>query len=360
VAGVVEWAFRNWGWVVDVVDCMALLGRTSSSLGQAVFRRLEASTFFYDGLHFSSLRPGGRLAGAMERAATKRVVPQLAKLVKGDPPQVIVAVFATGVSAAARLKATGRTTSPLVVVCTDAQLHRLWIAEEADLYVVTSRAAAASVRRYSPLAAVEIVSPPVDPRFYELPSREQARRSLGVAEEVSCALLMGGGWGLGPLAAAARELATAGVYVLAVAGANRRLEAQLRSLEHAEMQVKVFGFTDLIPQLMAAADVVVTTPGAATCAEARVAGRPLVLIDAVPGHGRENLLHELELGGAEACGAEPLEIAASVLAALEKYRGNSALESSRTAVTPASWLAHWRRVLSRVGIEPAEQASEQL
>ena len=47
---------------------------------------------------------------------------------------------------------------------------------------------------------------------------------------------------------------------------------------------------------MAAADVVVALPGATTCSEARVVGRQLLLLDVMPGHGRDNLLHELELG----------------------------------------------------------------
>ena len=59
----------------------------------------------------------------------------------------------------------------------------------------------------------------------------------------------------------------------------------------------MFGFTDRIPELMAAADLVITSSGD-TCAEARAVGRPLLLLDLVPGHGRDNLQHELELGDA--------------------------------------------------------------
>ena len=62
-----------------------------------------------------------------------------------------------------------------------------------------------------------------------------------------------------------------------------------------------FGFTDRVPELMAAADLVVALPGATTCSEARVVGRQLLLLDVMPGHGRDNLLHELELGGAHVC-----------------------------------------------------------
>jgi processive 1,2-diacylglycerol beta-glucosyltransferase len=73
-----------------------------------------------------------------------------------------------------------------------------------------------------------------------------------------------------------------------------------------------------VPELMAAADIVVALPGATTCGEARAVGRPLLLLDVMPGHGRDNLLHELELGAAEACGTSPCDVTASALALLDK------------------------------------------
>jgi processive 1,2-diacylglycerol beta-glucosyltransferase len=63
--------------------------------------------------------------------------------------------------------------------------------------------------------------------------------------------------------------------------------------------------------------VVVTSPGQ-TCHEARVVGRPLVLLDVVPGHGRENALHEIESGGAFACSPFPDSVVGVVEAILAR------------------------------------------
>ncbi len=85
--------------------------------------------------------------------------------------------------------------------------------------------------------------------------------------------------------------------------------------------VDLYGFTPRIPELISACDLVVTLPGALTCGEARAVERQLMLVNAMPSHGRENVQHELELGGAEVASPRPLEIsAASVLAALEQPR----------------------------------------
>ena len=88
--------------------------------------------------------------------------------------------------------------------------------------------------------------------------------------------------------------------MLAVSGTNQRLAARLAVVARQQPMVITFGFTERIPELMAASDVVVTTSGD-TCREARVIGRRMVLLDVVPGHGRENLMHELELGDSAVC-----------------------------------------------------------
>ena len=71
-----------------------------------------------------------------------------------------------------------------VVLCTDVSVHRIWAAAGTDLFLVTSAAAAASVRRYLPRALVAVAPPPVRPEFYAAPSKEQARKALGVAAEM--------------------------------------------------------------------------------------------------------------------------------------------------------------------------------
>jgi UDP-N-acetylglucosamine:LPS N-acetylglucosamine transferase len=184
---------------------------------------------------------------------------------------------------------------------TDSFAHRLWVHDHTDLFLVTSEVAAASVRRFRPAAAVAIVPGPVRLAFRHAPSRDSARRALGLDAERPCTLVMGGGWGIGPVEEATRRLDAAGFQVLAVAGTDERLYRRLRRLSGPT--VRAFGWTDDVARLMAAADVVVTSSGD-TCREARVVGRPLVILDSVPGHGRENLMHELELGGAAVAGVD--------------------------------------------------------
>jgi processive 1,2-diacylglycerol beta-glucosyltransferase len=348
IAEAVTGSLARLGCESRTLDCMGMLGHRAGQAGDWVFRRLTAMPGVYDGLHFAHFRPGSRLARAMDEAATSRLVPALQTELHREPADLIIAVFATGASAAARLTEAAAGCRR-VVLCADAVPHSLWVRDGIDLFLVTSAAAAASVRRYVPRARVSVVPLPVRSAFYHGVPRAAARQSLGVPAYAPCALLMGGGWGLGPLEQAARALADAGVHVLAVAGRNRQLAGRLEILGRASPRVHPFGFTERIVELMNACDVVVTLPGATTCAEARVVGRRLVLLDAMPGHGRENLQHELELGGADVCSPRPQNLTASVLAALN-LAGRRRPNGGRVA---AEWDEAFAAALVSIGADLA-------
>jgi processive 1,2-diacylglycerol beta-glucosyltransferase len=207
------------------------------------------------------------------------------------------------------------------VFCTDATAHRLWVQPGVDRYLVCSRAAAGTVRQYDPFADVVELLPPVRSAFFNAPSQQSACELIGLSNEAPRVLLMAGGWGLGPLDDGARTLAAAGYQVMVIAGQNHRLLGRLRATAQAlngkvTGKILPLGFTARVPELMAAADIVVTSPGQ-TCHEARVVGRPMVILDIVPGHGRENLLLELAKGGALACPPSPSMIVHSVTALLD-------------------------------------------
>lgn len=324
------------------MDSMALLGRGAGAAGDWVFRQLLSVTAVYDAFHFSQLRDDGRLGRAADRAAVNKMHGPLVAAVAEFGPDLIVPVFATGAGAAARLKREGLM-APSVVIMTDSFAHRMWVHDNTDLFLVTSAAAAESVRRYWPEARVEVMTAPVRPEFYTAPSRADARRRLGVPAAATCVLLMSGAWGLGPLDHAARALADDGIWTLAVAGTNLAMADAIEALAVTHPRVLPFGYTDRVPELMSAADVVVTSSGD-TCREARTLGRGIILIDVVPGHGRENLMHELELGGATACLPTAGSIARSVRSFLADPERSKVAPALQRGVPEQQFLGALRRL----------------
>jgi processive 1,2-diacylglycerol beta-glucosyltransferase len=337
------------GWSTRTVDAMRLLGPRSGGAGERVFRSMLAVPGLYDAFHFAALRPGSRLALLADAGARRRLVPALTEHLDANPADLVVSVFATGASAVSEI-AVRYPAMAHVVFCRDTTPHRLWVHPHVDLYLVTSHVAECAVRRFQPGAAVRVVPSPVRPAFHAPPSRSEARARLGLPDHAGCVLLMSGGWGLGPVAEAAAALGDAGIYVLAVAGRNAGLRAALRAVQERQPRVRAFGFTDRIPELMAAADLVVTSSGD-TCAEARAVGRRLLILDIVPGHGRDNLQHELELGHAGVTSAGSEAVVASALAALDAAGGASGPPASPARPGDrAAWEAAFSAALADVGL----------
>ena len=332
------------GWSTRAIDLMRLLGRGADSAGGAVFRTMLAAPGMYDAFHFAALRSGNRVAEMVDSAASRRILPRLRALLDADPADLALSVFATGASAISRLA--GRYPSMRhVVFSTDVTPHRLWVHKNVDLYLVTSQVAEQAVRRFAPEARVLVVQAPVRTAFYRPPSQLQARTSLNVPAHDRCVLLTTGAWGLGPVAQVAEALGDAGVHVLAVAGRNAKLEQRLRAVAERQPLVHPFGFSSRIPELMAAADLVITTSGD-TCTEARVIGRPLLLLDVVQGHGRDNLQHELELGDAAVASGRPADVLRATLSALDHAKPPPAMPT-RSADT---WRTALHAALATIGL----------
>jgi UDP-N-acetylglucosamine:LPS N-acetylglucosamine transferase len=114
--------------------------------------------------------------------------------------------------------------------------------------------------------------------------------------------------------------------------------------------VVAFGFSDEVPLLMSASDIVISSSGD-TCREARVVGRPLVLLDVVPGHGRENLQHEIELGDATVSMPVPSSIVAAVERMLDEVGGCGGVRQDRLAPVGSvdRWEREFRAALASVG-----------
>ena len=319
------------GWISRTLDAGWLLGQGWGPAAESTYRTMLAIPGVYDAFHYTALRTGSRLALQADAAARFKLVPRLRDYLDRNPVQLVISISATGASAVSKV-APRYPAMRHVVFCTDALPHRLWIHPNVHLYLVTSVAAEPAVHRFQPEAKVIVIPPAVRPEFYRAPTQRSARLGLSVSDQARCVLLIAGSRGLGPLAEIAEALASADIIVLAVAGYNPRLERKLAAVAERTPKVQVFGFTDRMPELMAASDLVITSPGG-TCMEARTVGRPLLLLDLVQGHGRDNLQHELQFGDAAVTSGRATDVARATLAYLQRIKP--------PPVEPTRSLADW-------------------
>jgi UDP-N-acetylglucosamine:LPS N-acetylglucosamine transferase len=136
-----------------------------------------------------------------------------------------------------------------------------------------------------------VAGPAVRPVFADAAGaavrRAEGRAWLAVGDDERLVLVAGGSWGVGhELVETVAALVGTGRYrVVTLCGSDRRLRRRLeqRGLGPA------LGWTDRMPALLAAADVVVENAGGLTSLEAFAAGVPIVTYRPIPGHGRDNV-----------------------------------------------------------------------
>ena len=192
---------------------------------------------------------------------------------------------------------------PVMGIVTDFVVHPFWIYRNIDAYAVaTSEIRATLIARGIDAQRIGVDGIPVDPRFGLRPvDRGALRDALGLPRAGEVALVMGGGLGLGPLAATVRALARSAkpVTPVVIVGKNRRLELRVaEEARRAGADVRVLGFVENVFDWMHAADVLVTKPGGLSTSEALAAQLPMVLLRPLPGQEERNLRYLASRGAA--------------------------------------------------------------
>lgn len=238
----------------------------------------------YDAIFFlSSLRP---VAGASRRVVSRLYGRRLLDFVERTGPDVVVSTYPLVTVALGRLIAQGRLRRPLVATISDFGIHPLWITPEAAVHLVPSLPSAELVARAG--ARVRVVRFPIATGFRDPPSRERARATLDLPNDAFIPLIVGGAWGVGDLAGAVDCAVAAGSFPVVVTGRNTSLRIRLESRYRDPTRVRVLGWSECMPELMAAADCLVQNAGGVTCLEAIERKLPIVIYRPIPGHGRRN------------------------------------------------------------------------
>ncbi len=214
----------------------------------------------------------------------------LARNIAEHDPDVIVSTYPAVTVVLARLRRRREVSAPTVATITDLTGLFFWAQPGIDMHLVMYGESISSVERIAGPGSVRLVRPLISAEFLEPRSPLVARRALGLPEEGRMVVVSGGGWGVGDIAGAVREFIKVPEVssIACLAGRNEQLSSRLRRTFGDEPRVRVYGFTDRMPELLAAADVLVHSTGGVTCLEARAAGTPVVSYGLPVGHARVN------------------------------------------------------------------------
>ncbi len=211
-------------------------------------------------------------------------------------PDVIVSVHPLLNHAALRAREdAGMLDIPVMTVVTDlGRVHEGWLVPEVDAVVVPAREVFERARdRGIPIERIYQLGHPVHPKFEDVSeTKQQLRTQLGLPADKTVALLMAGGEGGGKLLPTTLALAKSRLplHMVVVTGRNAALRAKLNELAGSlPTPMTILGYCENVPELMRAADLLVTKAGPGAIAEASLAEVPVVVYDFIPGQERGNL-----------------------------------------------------------------------
>ncbi len=271
--------------------------------GSQLFRRGYTPT--YDTLVGRAPRVWGLLYKGLEqprihrgttplRHALDRInVRSLVAHIERERPTAVVCTHFLPLEALAPRRRRGALACPLYCVITDFTAHPFWAIQGIDRTYVATAAVREELASWGvDWERIEVSGIPIDPRFAGGPlPRAEARAQFQLAPDRQTILLMGGGNGVGPLASLAERLVAlpGGPQLLVVCGRNARLRMRMRAVaESAPGRVRTLGYTDQVPALLSAADVIVTKAGGLTCSESLAMGTPMVVFRPTPGQEEKN------------------------------------------------------------------------
>jgi processive 1,2-diacylglycerol beta-glucosyltransferase len=179
----------------------------------------------------------------------------------------------------------GRVHVPIVGVVTDYAAHAVWAEPGIDAYCVAPGPAKEQLVRHGvPRERIRTTGIPVRGAFGRVsPVTHRSDSPLRV-------LVTSGAFGVGPVGRVLCSFARVrDVELTIVCGDNAALERRVRALcATCAPSARVIGFEPDMPSRFAEADVVVGKPGGLTASECLAAGRPLVMVGAVPGQETRN------------------------------------------------------------------------
>ncbi len=137
---------------------------------------------------------------------------------------------------------------------------------------------------------------PISIRFSEKFDSKQIYKDFDLSPDKKTVLFFAGGeFGIGRNTTVMSLKAMIRLFkdtqVIAISGKNKRMKAKFKKLINqtdSSDRVKLYEFTDKVPELMYISDFVITKPGGLTVTESLVSKLPIVIINPIPGQEEEN------------------------------------------------------------------------
>lgn len=315
------------GCEVHWLDALDVMGRGVGPAFRGIYvTNVQTTPWLYEFFYAALLRARW-FADASKRFVGAWCGRRLDKHLRRLRPDLIISTYPLGSAGLDWLRKHRKLDIPVGAWVSDFAPHPFWIYDGLDAHYVTHARAVEAAHRCVPGAPATVAGVPVVHAFSP-GDRTAARDGLGLPEDAFIALVSCGSLGFGDVTDAVAELLAASPRVLPVVACGRNEELRARVAELGGDRVRTLGWTDRMPELTVAADVVVTNAGGATSLEALACGRAVLMYRPIAAHGKANAALMADAGLAQVTGKG--ELTGAVRGLLEDPQALATMEKAAT------------------------------
>ena len=282
---------------VKMVDCIKYVNKAIDSITTGIYREFaKKAPWAWKKVYYNSQKG---LLGKISNGTNKLMAKKLSKLFNEFKPDIVISAHPFSSQMTTILKKKGITNCILATVMTDFAPHEQWLVnkEYNDFIFVSNEDMKNRIvnQMHVDKNKVYVTGIPVSDRFSEQFDKEKIYKDLNFSSNVKTVLFFGGGqYGLGKektvsiLEILAKKQ---NIQVIAVSGKNNKMKSAFEEIVNKynkENSIKIFSYTDKVPELMSISNLVITKPGGLTVSESLISSLPILVINPIPGQEEEN------------------------------------------------------------------------
>ncbi len=227
---------------------------------------------------------------------------KLAKYLEIEKPDVIISTHFFASEVISEMKKSGLIKSKLITIITDYRLHSWWVADRTDMYIVAGEGAYDDLIRWKvPPSNIRASGIPVEPVFTKKLDKPKLFRDANLKEGVFTLLVIGGGFGVGPIEDIIKAVGNIShpIQIVAICGHNEELPRKLGALKPSmKADIKVLGFVNNVYEYMDVADILISKSGGITVSESLAKELPMIIIAPIMGQETRNSDYLINHGAA--------------------------------------------------------------
>ncbi len=246
---------------------------------------------------------------------------KLYPLIEDFSPDIIVSTHAFGAEMATSLKTKGLINIPVINIITDFAVHKVYLSEGVDSYIVSSREMVDEmVSRGVERVKVYPYGIPIKNEFFCEFDKKKCLEEEGLDPDLPTVLIMAGSFGVTDILKIYHKIvkSPADFQVIVITGKNEKLyetfekylnrismrntlieikeltkpkptnAAKLAKKKKPAKATKLMYYTNQVEKYMHMADMIVTKPGGLTVSESIAVGLPMCIFKAIPGQEAQN------------------------------------------------------------------------